>query len=394
MRGDVTVRAECLMPEKLLERALRQGARFGSVRREGAHALIAECDERSAAILLDLCERFRIPARALDRRGRSALRERAKRRATLPIGLALCVVLCWLFLSRVWLVEVAFSGEAAGLGDAQALLDLARERGIRPGISRQVDLDALGKELQAEAGDYSYVGARLRGIRLVIEAVPEVPSPPLYDVDAARDLVSDRDGIVLSAVARSGELCVQPGDAVRRGQLLIRGEELEAKDATRPIAALGEVIVRAWFTGEASLPLVEKQERFTGRSSASSRLVTPWFSLALADGETYAGQREEAQYLPIGGLFVPIEIKRVTRREVQALEVALDEDAFRDRLSPLAFADAALRLSRDGPADCEVLRRWVDFERQGGRLVARAVIEISADAATTRDALLRANADH
>ncbi len=382
------------MPEKLLERALARGARFGSVRREGAHALIAECDESSAAILLDLCERFRVPAQTLDRRGRSALRERARRRATLPVGLALCVVLCWLFLSRVWLVDVAFSGEAAGLGDAKALLELARERGVRPGVSRQIDLDALSKALQAEAGDYSYVGAHLRGIRLVIEAVPEVPSPPLYDVDAARDLVSDRDGIVLSAVARSGELCVQPGDAVRRGQLLIRGEELEAKDATRPIAALGEVIVRAWFTGEASLPLFENQARFTGRSSISSRLVTPWFSLALADGETYAEQCEETEYLPIGGLFVPIEIERVTRREVQTREAALDSDRLREELAPLAFADAAMNLSRDGPADCEVLRRWIDFERRGGKLVARAVIEISADAATTRDALLRATANH
>ena len=388
MRGDITVRAECLMPQKLLERALRHGAEFRSVRLEGERALIAECDENSATLLIDLCARYGVPARTLKRRGRSALRDLAKRRATLPLGLAIGALLCWLFLSRVWLVDIAFSGEAASLGDASAICDLAQDHGIRPGISRRIDLDALGKELQAEAGGYSYIGARLRGVRLVIEAVPEVPSPPLYNVEAARDLVADRDGIVMSAVARAGELCVQPGDAVRRGQLLIRGEELATKEETRPIAALGEVIVRAWFTGEASLPLRETVERFTGRESVSAGIATPWFSFQLKDGEIYANQREQARYLPIGGLFVPVEIERVTRREVEMSEIALDEEALRRRLAPLAFADAALSLARDGPANYEILRRWIDYEKSGDRLVARAVLEISADAATTRDALL------
>ncbi len=375
------------MPEKLLERALREGARFRSVRRTGAHALIVDCDEASAEILLVQCERFRLPARTLSRRGYSALKAYARRRATLPLGLMLCAALCWLFLGRIWLVNIAFSGEAAQLGDAAALESSLKEMGVRPGLSRNIDLDALGQALRAEAGDYSYVGARLRGVQLAIEAAPEVPSPPLYDVNAARDLVSDRDGIVLSAVARSGELCVQPGDAVRRGQLLIRGEEIAGAEATQPVAALGEVVVRAWFSGEASLQAKETRERCTGRSSCQTRLKTPWLSLALTDGETYARQRETREVLPIGGLFIPVEIERVTRREVEAREVAPDRAVLEKQLTSLAFADAALALTRGGSENYEILRRWIDFEVAGDRLIARAVIEISADAATTRDAL-------
>ncbi len=393
MKGEVTVRVECLMPEKLLERALREGARFRSVRRTDAHALIVDCDEASAGILLDQCTRFRLPARTLARRGRSAFKAFARRRATLPLGLMLFAALCWLFLGRIWLVDVAFTGEAARLGDAAALESALKAAGVRPGISRDIDLDALGQALRAEAGNYSYVGARLRGVQLAIEAVPEVPSPPLYDVNAARDLVSDRDGIVLSAVARSGELCVQPGDTVRRGQLLIRGEEIAGAEETQPVAALGEVVVRAWFAGEAALPTKETRERFTGRSSAQSRLKTPWFSLALTEGEAYARQREEREYLPIGGLFVPVEIERATRREVEAREVALDRGALKGQLTSLAFADAALKLTREGPENYEILKRWIDFEAAGDRLVARAVIEISADAATTREALARDTSD-
>ena len=389
MRGEVTVRVECLMPEKLLERALREGARFHSVRRTDAHALIVDCDETSAQILLKQCNRFHLTASVLSKRGRSALKSYAKRRATLPLGLMFCAALCWLFLGRIWLVDVAFTGEAAQLGDTVALESALRQAGVRPGISRDLDLDALGQTLRAEAGDYSYVGARLRGVQLSIEAVPEVPSPPLYDVSAARDLVSDRDGIVLSAVARSGELCVQPGDAVRRGQLLIRGEEIAGAEETQPIAALGEVVVRAWFAGEASLPTKQAQERFTGRSSAQSRLNTPWFHLSLTDGEAYVCQREEREVLPIGGLFIPVEVERVTRREVEVHEISIDQEMLKRQLTSLAFADAALKLTREGPESYQILKRWIDFEAAGDRLIARSVIEISADAATTREALAR-----
>ena len=282
-----------------------------------------------------------------------------------------------------------FSGEAAALGDAEALRQAVHEAGVHPGIPRGLDPGALEQALLAGTGGYSYVGAHLRGVRLVIEAVPEVPAPPVYDLAAARDLVADRDGIVLAANVQSGVSCVEPGDAVRRGQLLIRGEEQASAEATRPIAALGEVIVRTWFTGEASMPLVERVARPTGRESASASLKTPWFELPITVGTAFSDSASEAELLPIGGLFVPVGIERVTSRELSLCEVARDMDWLKQALAPLAMADAAAKLTSGGPGEYEILSRWIDYERAGDRLTARAVIEIRANAAVTRESLTR-----
>ena len=387
MRSEVTLRAECLMPEKLLERSLEQGARFDAVRLDGNHGLIVDCDAASAEILLNQCDRFHLRAEVLSRRGRGAFLEYAAKRRTLPVGLLLCGLLCWMFLGRIWMIDIAFSGNAARRGDAAALRKALSAEGIRPGMERHVDLESLGERLRADAGDYSYVGARLHGVRLLVEAVPEVPSPSLYDVDAARDLVSDRDGIVVSAEARSGELCVQPGDTVRRGQLLIRGEEKLSKEETRPIAALGRVTIRTWFTGEASLPLDEERVSLTGRSAVAARLITPWFSLPISEGDAFPDERVDVEYLPIGGLFVPLEIERTTRREIARSVVPRDEGQLRKALDALAFADAAMRLQTEGPVEYDLRNRWIDYEKKGDRLSARAVYEISTDAAVTREAL-------
>ena len=379
------------MPEKLLERALEKGATFREIRREGPHALLIQCDAASAALLQNECVRFRLPANVLECRGRSAFSAWARKRATLPAGLLVFAALCWLFLGRVWWIDCAFTGEAADSGDRALLESAVADAGIHPGMRRDADWEALAEDLKAGAGNYSYVGAHLRGVRLVIEAVPEVPSPDLYDVSAARDLVADRDGVVLSAVAQSGELCVQPGDAVMRGQLLIRGEELAEKGedgpVTEPIAALGEVIVRTWAVGEASLPTTARRLRLTGKSAASSRLVTPWLSFDITGCERYPDQVTTKEVLPIGGVFLPVEIERVTNRQAVREEVRLDTDILERQLSALAFSDAALKLERSGPGDYEIRKRWIDFAASGDRLTARAVIEISANAAVTRDTL-------
>ena len=54
MRGDVTVRAECLMPEKLLARVAAQGVPLSAVRRpalaEGENRHISQCAESRQGI--------------------------------------------------------------------------------------------------------------------------------------------------------------------------------------------------------------------------------------------------------------------------------------------------------------------------------------------------------
>ena len=387
MRGEVTVRVHCLLPGKLIDRATAQGARFDEVQLRADNGLEVRCDAASARRLLALCRRFSLDADVTRLRGPSALERFARQRGTLIIGIACAIALSALFLSRLWVVDIAFTGERAALGDPVALSRSLASLGIRPGVSRNIDAGLLSQRLLAEGSRYSYVGARLQGVRLLIEAVPEAPAPPLYDVNAARDLVCARDGIVTSAVVRSGALCVKPGDAVRRGQVLIRGEEQATPEETRPIAALGEVVVRSWYTGEARLPLTQAVTADTGRRSTGARLSLLGLEWPIAQAAVYPSQRVTREYLPIGGLFVPLEIERVTHTEVRRQVEKLDEQVLRSRASALALADAQSTLRREGPARYTPGESWVDYSRSDGCLVARAVIEIQSDAAVTREAL-------
>lgn len=377
----VAIRARCALPELLIERALHSGIRFSAVAPRGRHALDVTLNARDAARFLALCERFSIPAEVRARRGGSAAAQWLKGRWTVLVGLLLGIAACWLFLGRLWVIDIRFTGDAAARGDPAALRSALDGMGVAPGVSRRLDTAALSDALTA-GGDYSYVGARVEGVRLFIEAAPEIEAPEVYDVEAPRSLYADRSGIVASVNVESGEACVKPGDAVHRGQLLIRGEEKVSREETRPIAALGQVMLRAWFEGSAEGRTTRERPVETGRRSASAALVTPWFEIPITEGEAFPRQVAQIEDLPIGGLYAPARLRRVIAKEIEIRREAVDPALLEARLAALALADARYRLSSEGPREYEIVRAWTRCERRGGDgLRASAVLEILTDAA-------------
>ena len=383
MKSDVQIRVRCALPERLLQRAMEAGICFHTAAPSADHLLTVTMPSRDAAKFLALCERFSISAQVTDRRGGSALMAWLRHRWTVLVGLMLGIAVCGLLLSRIWKIDIRFTGDAAHRGSEGEIAALLNEMDIRPGIPRNLDAAALSEALRAQAEGYSYVGARVEGVRLLIEAAPEVEAPEVYDLTAPRNLYASRDGIVVSVNAEAGQPCVKPGDAVRRGQLLIRGEEKISKEETHPIAALGQVMVRAWFEGEAEGRVHQAQVRYTGRQSVSALLETPWFEIPILEGEVFESQAETVQTLPIGGLYLPVKLTRVIARETRLEQAAGDRSLLEKRLSALALADARARLALEGPARAELQRAWVKIQAiDDDRLRASAVCEILTDAAT------------
>ena len=385
MNHDLRLRVEGAYPERLIERCLRQGARFARVRRSGQRTLILDTDARSAEIVLALCKRYGLNHRVLRHGGLSALVHRMRRRWTLALGLILCAALCWGFLSRIWVIDVRFTGSIPG--SEASLRRCIAEQGLRPGMAASaVDAELLQKRLLAEAGDYSFIGVRVQGIRLLVEASPEVPPPQLYEIDRARDLVARQDGVVESITVHSGEASVKAGDTVRRGQTLIRGEEDRSKEETNPVAALGEVIARCWYEGSAQAPLEKRIVTPTGRSETECRLALLGFSAPITECEGYASETLDEEILPVVGLFLPLEVVRTTHSEVEERRENVDEAALEATLTALARAELHAKLTADG-IDYELAAAWEDVSRSDGMLRVRAVYEIFTDIAVSRGVL-------
>lgn len=394
MKHDICLRIEGSMLERLINRALQAGACFGQINRNGKRTLLISTDEHSASILSALCEKYFLDCRILHRSGFPALRNKLRKRWTLLPAMLLCGTICTLFLSRIWQVDICFSGTHPELGNREAILSLLAEHGVKPGISaKSIDCDVLQKQLFSEAGDYSFIGVHRQGIRLLVEAAPEIPSPETYQIAYARDLIAARDGVIESVTVLAGTACVKPGDTVHAGQILIRGEEVIGSDPetqeeiTAPVSALGEVIARCWYEGSADGYINTTSSVRTGRSSTHVRLKLMDFSLPLLDGENYRQQEVEKQSLPVVGMFLPLELERITCFETRDQIHVFEPKALESLLEPLARADARKALSSN-KTPCQIASHWTDVNQTDNIMRLRAVYEIYTDIATTRDAFI------
>ena len=394
MKRDLQLRIEGNFPERLLNRALLSGARITHIRRIGKRVIVLSTDERSAAILASLCEKYFLDFRILRHGGMPALRDVARARWTLFPSLVLCAIICALVLSRIWLVDVCFTGSRPELGRRTAILEELSSAQIHPGIpAGQIDTGSLEKRLLSDAGNYSFIGVRRQGIRLLVEAAPEVPTPPTYRLSHARDLVAARDGVVEEITVLAGSACVKPGDTVRAGQVLIRGEEAIATNAetqeeiTTPVSALGEVVARCWYEGGAQGYINTSIHSRTGRESTSVQLKLMNFSLPLLEGENYPEQEVEAQHLPVVGLFLPLELERSTHYETRKSVQSMNPEILQEQLETLARAEVLAALAEDS-IEYEIASQWTDAEQTDNILRLRAVYEIYTDIATTRDAFI------
>lgn len=387
MNRDIHLRVEGALLERLLQRALQEGAHFASVRRAGRRAITIATDARSADMLGALCRRYGLNCRVLRRGGLTALKDLLRARWTLAPGLLLCAACCVFALSHIWWVDVRFTGSCAQLGDRSEILSCLDAAGVKAGMSAAaLQTERLQKQLMAQAGNYSFIGVRRQGVRLLVEASPEVPAPELYALERARDLVAARDGVIESIAVRAGEACVRPGDTVRAGQLLIRGEEDRSSEETAPVRALGEVVARCWFEGSAEGALECRETRRTGRSAECCQLKLMGLSVPLTQSPSFSSHESQREILPIGGLFLPLEIERTTFFETAEVRTAADAALLNAQLETLARSDALRRLP--GAAQYEIANSWTDARQEDGRLRVRAVYEIYTDIAVTRDALI------
>lgn len=395
MADRVRLRLTGRMTERLIERARAQGAAFERIERQDARCLRLETSTEGARLVCALAEQYGLSAEILSRSGwRSAL-AKIRARWTLAVSAVLAAVCVYLFTARVWLIDVRPLGARLPLDEEARILETVNELGAYVS-AKSGDIDAvfISNALLSRFDVLSYAGVKKRGVTLTVEYRLAHEAPDVYDASDARSLYALRDAVVLSVEPLAGQACVKPGDTVRAGQTLIRGEERVSIEQTRRIRAAGAVIGRVWLTNAKSAPLAETVVRRTGRVESRSALRLFSWALDLKRAADFPSQEEETQLLPVGGLYLPLMIERHICYETESRRVEVDRAALERTLTEAALAGAR-RLLPEGARERSF---WTNVTAADGEMRAEAVVEaemnIAADAQALRRGLGNAFSDN
>lgn len=234
-------------------------------------------------------------------------------RPGLVAGAILAAVLLAVAMRFVWVIRIVDAGPYQA--DIAAYLS---EEGYHSGMPKKnTNAATLSLLLQRRYPQVAWFRVYVNNVTLVVECTQGVPAPQLPEVEPC-DLIAARDGVVESVQVYGGTALVRPGDLVREGQVLIRGEERGADGEMVPAAARGRVIARCWQEETVRVSLQETLSRETGRKEERRQLCTPWLCWPQTlESPEYLTYHLSLTDTPVVGSFFPVWQRVAQYREVE-----------------------------------------------------------------------------
>ncbi|MBQ3031375.1 MAG: sporulation protein YqfD, partial [Anaerotignum sp.] len=249
---------------------------------------------------------------------------RFRRRQVWSAGLLCFAAGLYLLSSFIWTVEV----EGNERLEAETLLSACKEMGLRPGAwKRGIDTEAVTNGLLINFSDISWVSVGIKGTDATIRLAETIEQAAPIDRDSPCDIVAAQDGVIVQITAERGTPKVQPGDVVKKGDILISSElliGLEGEEQHREYtAAEGAVIARTWKKLTEEMPLQVQETVYSGVEKENSSIVFSEKELDIIHPDG-AGKWEktvlEEKPLALGDFTLPVRLKKEVWKEYEILE--------------------------------------------------------------------------
>ena len=289
---NLTLELSGLNLERLLRAAGACGVRMKNVRRVDERTMRVVVPAEQKKRMAALCEKYGWQMAEIRAGGLLRLARGVKRRWTL--GLSVLLSIFWVYLSSemIWRVEIDGAGE-------------------------NVSTDHLADALALAVPGLAHAAARYEGSTLVVDCQRAREGERAGVAGQGAEIVAAREGVIVRISAESGTPRVKPGQAVRKGQTLISGQERTGGGETRACRAQGEIIARCFARGEARVRLNVTGTVETGEIRRRVRIESPKGSRLVRDAPDFDRQDVSVELQPIVGLYLPVwrAVRRRARRK-------------------------------------------------------------------------------
>lgn len=170
--------------------------------------------------IMEICQKRGAECRIIDRRGLYWNVVALFRRPILMVGVLMLLITSIYLPSRVLFLRV----EGNEYVPEKVILEYAEQCGLGFGAKRSdVRSEKLKNALLEKMPQLQWVGINTAGCVATISVTEREISQESDACNRMCHLVSSSDGVIVSATGTAGTLCVVPGQAVKKGQILVSG---------------------------------------------------------------------------------------------------------------------------------------------------------------------------
>lgn len=141
-------------------------------------------------------------------------------RPVLVLGMLILTVLTFFLPGRILFVQVVGNLSVAD----QQIIEAASECGIQFGASRRaIRSEKVKNALLERIPQLQWIGVNTYGCTAIISVEEKTPQHSENNTVSISSIVASRDGVIRDMIISSGTPVCKPGQAVRKGQLLVSG---------------------------------------------------------------------------------------------------------------------------------------------------------------------------
>ncbi len=261
-RGIITIEIQAHIPEKFINLLWRNGVQIRNIRKESITTMLMDINIRDYHSVEEVAQKTRTKIKVVGRKGFSFFLIKMKKRVALVGGIVIFAFMLYYLSGYIWRIDIQTENNLSPYEIRQQLAAF----GIMPGIKKnKIDVYKLQENMIKNSQNIMYFKARIEGSRLYVNAVETILPPKIDQENNPSNLVAKKDGQIVRIYTSAGSAAVKPGDMVKAGQVVVKGEQ--GKDgSTYAVHAKGSVFARTFYEEIKVVPVKGVKKERTGNS--------------------------------------------------------------------------------------------------------------------------------
>ena len=323
-----------------------------------------------------------IPLTLISSHGIPALLVRYRHRYGLFAALLLSVAITVLASGVIWDIRVDGENKLS----EREVKEILRECGLELGTpTRSIDSGVLENRVLIFSDDISWISVNIVGTGAEGEIRELDFSEDDREQTAPANLVATEHGRIVALEDISGNIAVEIGEEVAKGQLLIGGIYGDEESGFRYTRARGRVIAEVERCFELEIGRVKAEKVYKEAQKCEKYLI--FFKKRIKFFSNYRNlpptcdKIDIEEYIPApNGRYLPIGIHDTRYLEYEFVERELSDG----ELSALAYEQMSALIATE-LADAELLRRTTECELYADRAVIRSKVKCLVDIAISQE---------
>lgn len=328
-RGVTKIEASGAQPERILNYCAENGIEFWSASPCRDFSITFCVHASYADSLLARSGKNGLDVKLISETGGRKLKLGAKRRAVFLLTFVLCVSLAAVSSLFLWRIEISGNDK---LSDAEILRKLA-ECGVDYGAYwPALSSDEIRSRIVSEMPEIAWLSLNVRSSKAEIIVHERIDKPDIVNEKSPCDIIASKSGVIRKMSVLEGESAAIVGNAVAKGDVLVRGLMSSETGDERYVHSMAQVIADTWYEISAQTPLFEERKtEKSGRNTAFSLVIGKKRINFFSDSRNKCDSCDKInklKYISLGDVFtlpVGYAVERTTQYKTSLLPIDEDE---------------------------------------------------------------------